>query len=124
MKPTSGSPRIRPISIVPSIKLAKPSTSCYSPKRDLTAAKLFLRLALCASSGIRPRVVNVDGHPAYARAIAEVKESGELGRRCLCRTSATNVFAPLISRSRRGAQGFKAAGQLATTTIEEISPGS
>ena len=58
-----------------------------SPKRDLTAAKLFLRLALSASSGIRPRVINVDGHPAYARAITELKQSGELGHRCCCRTS-------------------------------------
>ena len=58
-----------------------------SPKRDLTAAKLFLRLALSGTSGVRPRVVNVDGHAAYARAIAELKQSGELGRRCRCRPS-------------------------------------
>src|SRR5688572_26169973 len=44
-----------------------------SPKRDLIAAKLFLRLALSGNSGIRPRVINVDGHPAYARAITELK---------------------------------------------------
>jgi IS6 family transposase len=50
-----------------------------SPKRDLTAAKLFLRLALSAGKGIGPRVVNVDGHPAYARAIHELKESGDWG---------------------------------------------
>jgi IS6 family transposase len=52
-----------------------------SPKRDLIAAKLFLRFAL---SGGRPspRVINVDGHAAYASAIAELKQSGELGRRC------------------------------------------
>jgi len=35
-----------------------------SPKRDLIAAKLFLRLALSGTSGIRPRVINVDGYPA------------------------------------------------------------
>src|ERR1043166_9171630 len=35
-----------------------------SPRRDLTAAKLFLRLALSGTDGIRPRVINVDGHPA------------------------------------------------------------
>jgi transposase-like protein len=58
-----------------------------SPKRDLTAAKLFLRLALSGTSGVRPRVINVDGHPAYARAIAELKQSGDLGRRCRCRPS-------------------------------------
>ncbi|PWU07398.1 MAG: IS6 family transposase [Terriglobia bacterium] len=57
-----------------------------SPHRDLTAAKLFLRLVLSGTS-IRPRVINVDGHPAYARAIAELKESGDLGRRCRCRPS-------------------------------------
>jgi transposase-like protein len=49
-----------------------------SPKRDLTAAKLFLRLAL-SGGGPSPRVINVDGHPAYASAITELKESGELG---------------------------------------------
>ena len=55
-----------------------------SPKRDLTAAKLFVRLALSGTGGKRPRVINVDGHPAYARAISE---TGELGRRCRCRRS-------------------------------------
>ena len=58
-----------------------------SPKRDLTAAKLFLRLALSGTGGKRPRVINVDGHPAYARAISELKQSGELGRGCRCRPS-------------------------------------
>ena len=58
-----------------------------SPQRDLTAAKLFLRLALSGTGSIRPRVINVDGHPAYARAIAELKQSGDLGRRCRCRPS-------------------------------------
>src|SRR5262249_20387706 len=58
-----------------------------SPKRDLTAAKLFLRLALSGTGGIRPPVLNVDGNTAYARAIAELKRSGDLGRRCRCRPS-------------------------------------
>ena len=58
-----------------------------SPNRDLTAAKLFLRLALSGTGGIRPRVINVDGHPAYARAIMELKRSGDLGQRCRCRPS-------------------------------------
>ena len=57
-----------------------------SPKRDLIAAKLFLRLALSGGAP-RPRVINVDGHPAYATAIADLKQSGELGRRCCCRTA-------------------------------------
>ena len=34
---------------------------------------------------MRPRVINVDGHAAYARAIVELKEIGELGERCRCR---------------------------------------
>jgi transposase, IS6 family len=58
-----------------------------SPYRDLTAAKLFLRFALHRTGQIRPRVINVDGHPAYARAISELKDSRELGRRCRCRPS-------------------------------------
>jgi transposase-like protein len=45
-----------------------------SPKRDLIAAKLFLRLALSGGSP-SPRVINVDGNPAYASAIAELKDS-------------------------------------------------
>ncbi len=56
-----------------------------SPKRDLVAARQFLRLALWRSGAMRPRVINVDGHPAYARAIAELKATGELGPRCRCR---------------------------------------
>ena len=56
-----------------------------SPNRDLTAAKDFLQLALWRTREVQPRVINVDGHPAYARAIAELKSNGELGRRCRCR---------------------------------------
>jgi transposase-like protein len=52
-----------------------------SPKRDVTAAKLFLRLALSGTGGIWSRVISVDGDLAYARAIAELKQSGDLGRR-------------------------------------------
>jgi hypothetical protein len=49
-----------------------------SPNRDLVAAKHFLQLALFRTK-TRPRVINVDHHPAYASAISELKESGELG---------------------------------------------
>jgi IS6 family transposase len=58
-----------------------------SPNRDLTAAKHFLQLALWRTGEVRPRVINVDGHPAYARAIGELRSSGELGPRCRCRPS-------------------------------------
>ena len=55
-----------------------------SPYRDLTTAKPFLQLALSGKRRIGPRGINVDGHPAYARAVSELKQSGELGRRCCC----------------------------------------
>lgn len=58
-----------------------------SPKRDAVAAKHFLHLALWHSRPVRPRVINVDGHPAYPQAIAELKANGALGRRCRCRPS-------------------------------------
>ena len=57
-----------------------------SPKRDLIAATMFLRLAL-SGEGPWPRVINVDGHPAYASAVADLKQTGELGRHCRCRTA-------------------------------------
>ncbi len=58
-----------------------------SLKRDDTAAKTFLRLALSRAGAIRPRVINVDGHPAYPRVIKELKRTSELGRQCRCRPS-------------------------------------
>jgi len=58
-----------------------------SPKRDLVAAKHFLQLALWRAGQVRPRVINVDGHPAYATAISELKQSGEIGKQCRCRPS-------------------------------------
>jgi transposase-like protein len=57
-----------------------------SPKRDPIAATMFLRLALCGE-GPRPRVINVDGHPAYASAVTDLKQTGELGRHCRCWTA-------------------------------------
>ena len=45
----------------------------------------FLQMALWRVAGVRPRVINVDGHAAYPQAIRELKASGELGRRCRCR---------------------------------------
>ena len=51
-----------------------------SPKRDRIAAKGFLQLALLRAGPIRPRVINVDGHPAYPGVVDEWKQSGALGR--------------------------------------------
>ena len=56
-----------------------------SPNRDAIAAKHFLRWALARAGEIRPRVINVDGHPAYPPVIADLKRAGELGRNCRCR---------------------------------------
>jgi len=39
----------------------------------------------CGGGRDAPARDHVDGHPAYARAIADLKESGELGQRCRCR---------------------------------------
>ena len=42
----------------------------------------------CPTSGLsqkRAQAINVDGHASYPPAIADLKESGELGRRCQCR---------------------------------------
>jgi IS6 family transposase len=74
-----------PLYTAPSIR---PETLDFllSPNLDLIAAKGFLQLALSAGQ-IRPRVINVDGHPAYASAIGELKQAGEPGRNRRCRPS-------------------------------------
>jgi transposase, IS6 family len=84
-----------------------------SPQRDLVAAKGFLRLALSAVQ-TRPRVINVDGHPAYASAIGELKRTGELGRNCRCRQS--QYMNNIIEQNHRfvkkrvvTSQGFRSA---------------
>ena len=56
-----------------------------SPRRDVVAAEQFLRMALWRAGQIRPRVLNVDGHASYPPAIAELKETGKVSRRCQCR---------------------------------------
>ena len=56
-----------------------------SARRDAAAAKRFFQKALRSPGHPRPRVINVDGNPSYPRAIAELKQTGELGRRCRCR---------------------------------------
>jgi transposase-like protein len=96
-----------------------------SPRRDLIAAKLFLRLALCGagrSPRVINRVINVDGHPAYASAITELNLAGELSRRCRCRTAPylNNVVEqdPRFVKKRSTASlGFRSVGG-ALRTIE------
>jgi IS6 family transposase len=83
-----------------------------SPRRDAVAAKHFLQLALWRTGQIRPRVINVDGHPAYPHAVAELKASGELGRRCRCRPVAylNNVLEQdhrFVKKRITASQGFR-----------------
>ena len=72
-----------------------------SPNRDLTAAKNFLQLRLWRAREVRPRVITVDGHPAYARAIAELKSGGELGQRCRCRRRRSPYLNNIIEQDHR-----------------------
>jgi transposase, IS6 family len=58
-----------------------------SPYRDAIAARSFLQLAIAQAGRIHPRIINVDGHPAYPAAVDELKRSGDLGRNCQCRCS-------------------------------------
>jgi transposase, IS6 family len=58
-----------------------------SPYRDRISAKRILQLALWRVGHRRPRVINVDGHPAYPSVIAELKQTGELPNSCRCRPS-------------------------------------
>ncbi len=51
--------------------------------RDAPTAQRFFQKAL--HSHPRPRVINVDGNPSYPKAVAELKQTGDLGRRCCCR---------------------------------------
>jgi transposase, IS6 family len=83
-----------------------------SPKRDAAAAKRFFQKALRSSSHPRPRVINVDGNPAYQKVIHELKQTRELGRRCRCRPVRylNNVVEQdhrAIKRRVRASQGFR-----------------
>jgi transposase, IS6 family len=83
-----------------------------SPKRDASAAKRFFQKALRSPNHPRRRVINVDGNPAYPRAIAELKRTRELGRRCRCRPVRylNNVVEQdhrAIKRRVRAMQGFR-----------------
>ena len=72
----------------------------------------------------RPRVINVDGNPSYPKVIAELKKSGERGRRCHCRPVRylNNIVEQdhrAIKRRVRASQGFRSF-RSATRTIQGI----
>ena len=52
-----------------------------SAKRDAEAAKRFFRKALAQPHTVNPRTITVDKNAAYPKAVAEMKEDGELWRR-------------------------------------------
>jgi transposase, IS6 family len=54
-------------------------------KRDMAAAKRFLRSAIEASGNAMPRVMNVDKNPAYPAAMEALKAEGLVPRRVALR---------------------------------------
>ena len=81
-----------------------------SPKRDASAAKRFFQRALRSPNHPRPRVINVDGNPAYPKVIDELKRTRELGRRCRPVRYLNNVVEQdhrAIKRRVRASQGFR-----------------
>jgi transposase, IS6 family len=61
------------------------SISCCRQSVTRLLPSSFCSRPCAASPEFGPRVINVDGHQAYAHAVTELKRSGELGRRCQCR---------------------------------------
>src|SRR3954464_4749602 len=58
-----------------------------SAKRDAEAAKRFFRKALGQPHTADPRTITVDKNPAYPKAVAELKDDGELGHSARLRQS-------------------------------------
>ena len=80
----------------------------------------FFQKALRSLGHPRPRVINVDGNPSYPKVIAELKKTGELGRRCRCRPVRylNNIVEQdhrAIKRRVRASQGFRAFRSAART---------
>ena len=94
-----------------------------SARRDAAAAKRFFQKALRSPGHPRPRVINMDGNPSYPKVIAELKKTGELGRRCRCRPVRylNNIVEHhrALKRRVRASQGFRSFWS-ATRTIQGI----
>jgi IS6 family transposase len=50
-----------------------------SARRDAAAAKRFFRKALAQPHTVSPRTITVDKNPAYPRATADMKRTGNYG---------------------------------------------
>jgi DDE domain len=70
-----------------------------SAKRDAAAAKRFFRKVLGQPHTVNPRTIRVDKNPAYPRAVAEMKEDGELRRRTRLRQ--VKYFSNIVEQEHR-----------------------
>jgi IS6 family transposase len=96
--------------------------------RDAAAAKRFFQKTLRSPGRRRPRVINVDGNPSYPKVVTELKQEGQLGRRCRCRTCPylNNIVEQdhrAIKRRVNASQGFRSFHG-ALRTIQGIRGGS
>jgi transposase, IS6 family len=90
-----------------------------SPRRDVAAAKAFLRKAI-RGPGSGPRTVTLDGYAASHRAVREMKADGQLPRDTKLRSS--KYLNNLVEQDHRGVKlwirpmlGFKRFGTAAVT---------
>jgi hypothetical protein len=80
-------PRRRPRTIHRSTTAQEDSSQLPSPANGQRRPSYSSAWHCPAAGGKRPQMINVDGHPACARAITELKQSGDLGHRCRRRPS-------------------------------------
>jgi transposase-like protein len=82
-----------------------------SARRDAAAAKRFFRKALAQPHTINPRTITVDKNPAYPKAAAEMKRTGDLWRfsrlrQCKCLNNIVEQDHRRIKRLVRPGLGF------------------
>src|SRR3712207_2420434 len=70
-----------------------------SARRDAEAAKRFFRKALGQPHTADPRTITVDKNPAYPRAVAEMKDDGELS--CASRLRQAKFLNNIIEQDHR-----------------------
>ena len=81
-------------------------------KRDMTAARAFLRKTLGACHTLPPRVINVDKNPAYPVAFAALQREGLVRKRstlrqCIYLNNIIEQDHRFIKRRTRPMPGFK-----------------
>ena len=84
-----------------------------SPKRDAAAAKRFFQKALRSPNHPRPRVINVDGNPAYQRAIDDSRVvENSVGAAVVDLSGiSTTSLSKIIERSNDGFEPCRASGR-------------